>query len=156
MNLTTVASFWKCTLYLQCSWKNMMGAGHHFAITQRLITLPLPPLFTALSLFSKPHIHLLFHGQLYAQVHTHTHTPASTECQTHWLIFLICLLSSSRRNLPSHTAVRCLAASVAPATSLTNLKLLYGSLQCPRADFPLLTRPNQSITANCSITPVKS
>lgn len=51
----------------------MMGAGHHFAITQRLITLPLPPPFTALSLFPKPHIHLLFHGQLYAQVHTHPH-----------------------------------------------------------------------------------
>lgn len=100
------------------------------------------------SLFSKPNIHLLSHGPLYA--HVHTHIALNT------LSYFAYLSKLKPLHLPSHTAVRCLAASVAHAISLANLKLLYGFLQCPRADFPLLTLPNQSITPNCSITLVKS
>lgn len=71
-------SFWKVLLHLQLSRENMVEARHHVAITQKLITLSmsLPPLLLLLrsSLISKPHIHLLSHGQLYAHIHAHTHT----------------------------------------------------------------------------------
>lgn len=148
MNLASCYSgiFLKCTLYLNYSWEGWMSLRYH---SETNYTFDFPP--PRGPFFSKPHIHLLSRGQFYAQVHTHMHTVLNT-------LSYFPYLSSKLRPLclPCHSAVRCLPASVIPAISLTNLKLLYGFHQCPRADFPLLALPNQSITLNCSITLVKS
>lgn len=139
----------KSTLHLQYSSENMVGARHHVAITQRLITLSIPLLLLLLLLtvLSFPN-HTSISSLMGSYMHTSTHTFTQSYCPN---------LPSKLKplHLPSHTAVRYLAASIAPAISLTNLKLPYGFLQRPRAGFPLLTLPNQSITLNCSISLVK-
>lgn len=87
------------------------------------------------SVFSKPHIHLLSLAALCVSSHIHILTVS-------YFPYL-----SSKPPQP-HSSLA--------AISLSNLKLLYGSLQSPPADFFLFSlSQNQSITPNCSITLVK-
>lgn len=67
MNLTTVASFWKSTLYLQYSWKNMMGAGHHY-------TSPSSSFHSSLSFPNHTSISSFMASYMHKFTHTHTHT----------------------------------------------------------------------------------